>query len=127
VWVLHLAYAWLCIHLALRLAACAGLVTPSLAIHALTVGTLGTMTLGMMTRTALGHTGRALQAGPLETTAYLLITLAACLRVAVPLAAPGWLPAAVGASSVAWALAFGLFLVRYAPWLWRPRADGQPG
>jgi uncharacterized protein involved in response to NO len=62
VWILHAAYAWIPIHLALRACAALGVIAPQFAIHALTIGAIGGMTLGMMTRTARGHTGRPLQA-----------------------------------------------------------------
>lgn len=127
VWVLHAAYAWVLVHLALRLAALAGWVAPGLATHALTVGVIGGMTLGMITRTALGHTARPLRAGRIETGAYLLVNLAALVRVGVPLLAPAWLLAAVQVSALLWSAAFALYLWRYTPWLLRPRLDGQPG
>lgn len=127
VWVLHAAYAWLPVHLALRLGAEAGVVPSGLATHALTVGLMGSITLGMMTRTSLGHTGRALHAGPVETTAYLLVSAAALVRVGGPLLQPAWLLPAVGLSAALWCSAFALFLWRYTPWLLRPRVDGQPG
>lgn len=127
VWVLHLAYAWLVVHLALRLAA---LFVPTLAdaaTHALTVGAIGGMTLGMVTRTALGHTGRALRAGAVETAAYACMALAALTRVAAPLVGPGAYQAAVLASAALWAAAFALYLWRYTPWLTAARVDGRPG
>lgn len=127
VWVLHAAYAWLLIHLALRAAAALGWVPPSLATHALTVGLIGLITLGMITRTALGHTGRPLKAGPIETAAYLAMLAAALLRVFVPLLWPAALLEAVWLSSALWALAFALYLWRYVPMLMRPRVDGLPG
>lgn len=127
VWVLHLAYAWLPVHLGLRLAVELGGLPAGPATHALTVGVIGTLTLGMMTRTSLGHTGRPLQAGRTEVAAYTLVSLAALLRVAAPLLHPAWLAPVVLASATLWSLAFALFLWRYTPWLLRPRADGQPG
>ncbi|MBB4844233.1 uncharacterized protein involved in response to NO [Paucibacter oligotrophus] len=127
VWVLHAAYAWLLIHLALRAASALGWVPPSLATHALTVGLIGLITLGMITRTALGHTGRPLKAGPIETAAYLAVLAAALLRVFVPLLWPAALLEAVWLSSALWALAFALYLWRYVPMLMRPRVDGLPG
>ena len=57
-WVLHLAYAWIPLHLALRAAAEAGWVMRPLAVHALSMGAIGGLTIGMMVRTARGHTGR---------------------------------------------------------------------
>lgn len=127
VWVLHAAYAWLLIHLALRAASALGWLQPSLATHALTVGLIGLITLGMITRTALGHTGRPLKAGPIETAAYLAMLAAALLRVFVPLLWPAALLEAVWLSSALWALAFALYLWRYVPMLMRPRVDGLPG
>ncbi|MFM2328733.1 MAG: hypothetical protein RLZZ494_836 [Pseudomonadota bacterium] len=127
VWVLHVAYAWVPIHLALRLGAEAGQVMPSLATHALTVGVIGTMTLGMMTRTAMGHTARPLHASRVETAAYGLVSLAALVRVGLPLLWPAGLMVAVGVAAVLWSAAFALYLWRYTPWLLRARADGHPG
>src|SRR6185295_3143572 len=62
-WILHVSYAWIALHLALRGLAGFDLVAPGLATHALTVGAIGGLTLGMMTRTARGHTGRPLEVG----------------------------------------------------------------
>lgn len=127
VWVLHAAYAWLPVHLALRCAAELGWIAPNLPTHALTVGLIGALTLGMMTRTALGHTGRLLRAGRMEVAAYLAVLAAGLVRVFVPLLVPAWLLPAVGVSAALWSLAFGLYLVRYTPLLLWPRADGLPG
>ncbi|MDC8786415.1 NnrS family protein [Roseateles koreensis] len=127
VWVLHAAYAWLLVHLALRAAAALHWLPASPATHALTVGVIGMMTLGMITRTALGHTGRALKAGPIETGAYLALLLAGLLRVFLPLMLPATTMLAVGVSAGLWALAFALYLWRYVPLLLRPRVDGLPG
>jgi uncharacterized protein involved in response to NO len=125
--VLHLAYAWIVVHLALRALAALGQVAPSLATHALTVGAIGALTLGMMTRTARGHTARPLVADGWEVACYLLVTGAALSRVAVPLAAPALLMPAVLGSALLWSAAFGLYFVRYWPILTRPRLDGRPG
>ncbi len=127
VWVLHAAYFWVLVHLGLRVGAELGLWAPGPATHALTLGGIGMMTLGMITRTALGHTGRALKAGPMETGAYVAMLVAALVRVVLPLVAPATLVLAVNLSAALWTLAFGLYLVRYTPILMRPRADGQPG
>jgi len=127
VWILHASYAWIVIALALRTLAAFDLVPPSLAAHALTVGAIGGLTLGMMTRTSRGHTGRPLQAGRAELFCYVAIQLAALARTLLPLAIPGiYLYALVGAA-VLWSLAFGVFTVSYWPVLTRPRLDGRPG
>lgn len=127
VWSLHVAYAWLPVHLVLRIGAEAGWLAPGLATHALTVGLVGGMTLAMITRTALGHTGRPLRAGRWETTAYVALHASAIVRVGVPLLAPAALMWAVDLAAVLWALAFAAYLWRYTPLLLYPRADGQPG
>lgn len=127
VWVLHAAYAWLLVHLLLRAGALPGWWPASLATHALTVGLIGMVTLGMITRTALGHTGRPLRAGPFELAAYLAMLGAGLLRVFVPLLWPAALLPAVAASAALWSLAFALYLWRYVPILTRARLDGQPG
>jgi uncharacterized protein involved in response to NO len=127
VWVLHAAYAWVVVHLALRGCAALGLVFDALAVHALTIGVIGGMTIGMMTRTARGHTGRTLAADRWEIACYLLVQLAAITRVLVPLALPAAYFASVLASGVMWSAAFALYAVRYWPVLTRPRVDGRPG
>ena len=127
VWVLHLAYAWIAIHLALRAAAVLGAVPASAATHALTVGAIGGLVIGMMTRTALGHTGRPLRAGTGEVVSYVLVALAAALRTFVPLAAPALTVAAVGLSAALWSAACAMYFVGYWPVLTRARVDGRPG
>jgi uncharacterized protein involved in response to NO len=127
VWVLHGAYAWIVAYLLLRSLAGFGLVAPSFAVHALTVGAIGGMTIGMMTRTARGHTGRPLVADGYEVACYLLVQLAALTRVFGAMAAPSLHVEAVIASGVCWSVAFGIYAVRYWPVLSRARVDGQPG
>jgi uncharacterized protein involved in response to NO len=127
VWILHFAYAWIVLALALRALASWDLVPAGLATHALTVGAIGGLTLGMMTRTSLGHTGRPLQAGRAEVFGYVAIQLAALARVFVPLAFPPLYLHAVIVSGLLWSLAFGAFTIRYWPILSRPRPDGRPG
>ena len=126
-WILHVSYAWLVAHLALRALAGFGYVSPTVAMHALTVGAIGGMTLGMMTRSALGHSGRALAAGRAESSAYVLIQLAAVARVLVPLLLPAAYLEAIVAAGAMWFAAFAVFTVAYWPILTRPRSDGRPG
>lgn len=127
VWVLHAAYAWIAIHLAMRALAAGGLVGEALATHALTLGVIGGMTLGMMTRTARGHTGRPLVADRFEVACYGLVQLAALVRVFGALLVPGAYVATVVGASVLWSAAFAIYCVRYWPVLTRPRLDGKPG
>lgn len=127
VWILHLSYAWLVAHLALRGLAGFGLAPAALATHALTIGAIGGLTLGMMTRTSRGHTARPLVAGAAEVAAYVMVQLAAATRVLVPLAVPEFYVAAVIGSATLWSAAFAAFTLAYIPILTRPRLDGKPG
>jgi uncharacterized protein involved in response to NO len=81
----------------------------------------------MITRTALGHTGRMIIVGRIETSAYALVQIAAVVRVLTVAAVPAAAVAGIHVAATLWALAFLLYLWRYLPWLIRPRADGQPG
>lgn len=125
--VLHLAYAWIPVHLALRVLASYGWMSPSLATHALTVGAAGGLIIGMMVRTARGHTARPLHADRTDTACFLLVLLAALARIVVPLVAPSQTLGAVLASAVFWTAGFALYTVRYWPVLTQPRLDGAPG
>lgn len=127
VWILHAAYAWIVVYLALRALAAMGWIAQSFAIHALTVGAIGGLTLGMMTRTARGHTARPLAADGFELTCFVLIQLAALVRVFTGLAAPDLYLPSIQLSGLLWAAAFGIFAIRYWPVLTRPRLDGKPG
>jgi len=125
-WILHLAYAWIPLGLALLALAAAGLVARSAGVHALAVGATGGLVLGMITRTARGHTGRTLQASRAEIAAYACLMLAATLRVAGALL-PAWFVPAACAAGAAWIAAFALYLWRFAPWLLAARVDGKDG
>jgi uncharacterized protein involved in response to NO len=127
VWVLHLAYGWIVVHLALRALAALGWVSELLAVHALTIGAIGGMTIGMMTRTARGHTGRLLRADGYEVACYVLVALAAVIRVFGGLMVPGYYLWTVVFSGLCWSAAFVLYAVRYWTVLSRPRIDGKAG
>ena len=126
-WILHLSYAWLPIGFALLALAQFGAVAESIGVHALAVGATGGLIIGMITRTARGHTGRPLKVSGVEVAAYALVMGAAVLRVLLPLLAPQWLVASLWAAAIAWSLAFALYLVVYTPWLTRTRLDGKDG
>jgi uncharacterized protein involved in response to NO len=125
---LPLAYAWIPIYLLLRgLLGDGGPVIPSLALHALVVGGMASLMLAMMTRSALGHTGRPLRAGGVESLSFFAMQAAALLRVAGPLAAPAAQATWVTVSGALATLAFAVYAVGYWPVLTRPRIDGRPG
>lgn len=124
-WSLHLGYGWLITGLALLGLSGFTVIPLSPAFHALTTGVIGTMTLSMMCRVALGHTGRELIAGKTTTLAFLLIQAAALVRVAGPLVEPEWHMPSIIISAVLWCAAFIVYILRYAPILWQPRPDGK--
>jgi len=113
VFVLHAGYAWLALGLALAgLNGLAPFMPRSVALHALTIGAIGTMTLAVMTRATLGHSGRTLSADRPTIAVYVLVTLAALLRLAAPLAGSGYLAVTL-AAGFAWSAAFLLFVATY--------------
>lgn len=127
-WILHLGYAWIGVGFALLAVSAAGAsAAAGSALHAFTAGAIGVLTLGMMARVSLGHTGRMLEPPPPMTLAFVVVNLAALVRVALPLALPHAYNAVMVAAGVAWIAAFGLFAVLYVPMLLRPRVDGKPG
>ena len=126
-WILHLSYAWIPVGFLLLGLAALGIGSASTAFHALAVGSMGGLILGMMTRTTLGHTGRKLAAGKGETAMYVLIQAGALLRVGAGLGPDVLRNPALLLSGLCWSAAFVLFLLVYAPYLWRARLDGKEG
>lgn len=126
-WVLHLGYLWIPLGLALVALAQFGVLPRSAGIHALAIGATGGLIIGMITRTALGHTGRMLVAGPMETAAYALVLLAALVRVLTVALIPAAQVGGVHAAATLWSLGFLVYLWRYGPFLLRARVDGKAG
>lgn len=126
-WVLHAGHLWLVVGLALRAASGVGWLAPSLAAHALTIGAVGGLTLGMMARVSLGHTGRPLAASRLMAWAFAAVNVAALARVVGPLVVPERYLTTVTIAGLAWTFAFAAFVVRHVPVLTSPRVDGKPG
>jgi len=121
---LPLSYLWIPIHLLLRgyFGGAPGVLT-SVAAHALFVGAMAGLMLSMMTRSALGHTGRPLRAGWAETACFIFIQFAALLRVAGPWVIPGQPALPIVLAAVFWCAAFGSFALAYTPILTRPRIE----
>ena len=124
-WILHAGYAWIAVGLGLLALAQLGLVSESAGLHALTVGATSGLIIGMITRTARGHTGRSLQAGKAETSAYALVMAAALLRSLLPIF--GLQSLALLGAAMAWSSAFIIYLYVYTPWLLAARVDGRDG
>lgn len=127
-WVLHLGYAWLPIGFFLKgLAVYVPSIPPNAALHALTVGAIGLLTLGMMSRVALGHTGRPLEVGRPVAGAFVLVALAAVGRSILPIFAPDQYMGILWVSGLCWAVGFLVFSVSYWQILTQPRVDGRAG
>lgn len=126
-WVLYLGYGWLILGFILIALYAVELVSASLAIHAFTVGGIGVLTLGMMARVSLGHTGRAIKASNCIAVAFLLINLAALFRVLLPALLPMGFSSFLIISTYLWLAAFSLFVYVYTPILSSPRIDGKAG
>ncbi len=125
-WILHAGYVWVIIGLFLMGLSALDLVLFSTALHALTAGAIGSMTLGMMCRVSLGHTGRNLHAGRLTAFMFYTIQLAASVRVFGVMAWPVYSNELIVFSSALWAGCFGLYIAIYASMLMRARPDGRP-
>ena len=124
-WMMPVAYSWLPVALLLRALSTVAVIVPGAWIHALTMGALSSLMMAMMMRSTLGHTGRKLVATQMDVAAFLLLQLAALLRVVA--GGVGNYQTLVVLSGVVWILAFVLFVVRYLPMLIQPRVDGKPG
>lgn len=118
-WILHAGALWISAGMLLRAAPLAGVsISGSSAAHALTAGAIGALTIGMMARVALGHTGRPLTPPRAMTVAFVCVTLAALVRVTgISLVVSGAL----------WATAFAIYVVTYVPVLFGARVDGKSG
>ena len=130
VWVLQLGYFWIpTIFLFMSLESL-GIASRSLPVHALGVGALGLIIAGMITRTALGHTGRMIIPSGFDKYFFYLVALAAVTRVIAATPSLQGSPAAnpiLLLSGTCWASGFIVYLYQYTPWLFRPRIDGRPG
>ena len=126
VWILSVGYGWLVLSLLALGGAILGMGLPTgNAVHILSSGAVGTMTLAVMTRASLGHTGRTRHAGPVTVLIYVLVNLGAILRVFAPTPDA---PTAVtnlilGLAAAGWSGAYVLFALTYGPYLVRPSLD----
>jgi len=127
VWILQVAYFWFIIGFIYKSLMIFNLTESVLSFHAFTVGGIGVMTLGMMARVSLGHTGREMKINTSMIMAFLLINIAAIVRVIVPVFSPEYYLQLVQISGWLWTIAFTIFIVLYTPMWIRPRVDGREG
>jgi len=125
-WVLYTGLGWIVVGMLMMAAASFTAVPANLATHALTLGGIGILTYGMMSRVTLGHTGRPIEPSRWISIGFIIINIAAFARVIGPLLSDNytmWLHL----SSTLWCLAFLIFCIIYLPMLIKPRLDGKVG
>ncbi len=126
-WVLYVGYGGATFGFLLKALAPFISLSPSLAMHAFAVGGVGIITVGMMARISLGHTGRNIQQhSRLLAPVFMLLFAAYAARVLLPMIAPKYYLLWLGIAQAAWLIAFALFVWVYAPILIKPRADSMP-
>lgn len=127
-WVLMVGYGWIIIGLLFKALAAIGMVPQHIALHAFTYGAIGIITIGMMARVSLGHSGRDILHPPrILHLIFGLLLAGAVIRVIIPLLIPQQFATLVLVSQLLWIASFSLFLRDYALMLIRPRKDGRPG
>ena len=126
-WILHVSWLWIPAGFFMLGLSELHLLTPSAAFHAFALGSMAGLIIGMITRTALGHTGRPLKAGRAESLMYLAIQCGAILRTYAAASPAYGAQAALIGSALCWTLAFGAYLAVYGPYLMQARIDGKDG
>jgi uncharacterized protein involved in response to NO len=121
--ILHFGYGWFALSLFILGGSILGIGLPAEdAVHAFTAGAVGAMTLAVMTRASLGHTGRPRHAGPLTVCIYMLVNVGAVLRVFGPMTGLST-NLIMGVAAGSWSGAYLLFAMVYGPFLLRPSLD----
>lgn len=123
VWVLHVGYLFLIIGFVMTAISVYKPQFAILTLHVFSIGVLGVITVGMMARVSLGHTGRDLRSPPkILILVFLLMIISAITRVFLPIFMPTFY-SAITVSGLLWALAFLIFTISYAKILLSPRVD----
>lgn len=123
-WMMPAAYSWMPVAFLLRALAATNVIPAGAWIHAMTMGAVSALMLAMMMRSSLGHTGRALVASRADMAAFVLLQIAAIVRVATSIVAGDNYQQWIIASGLIWAMAFLVFVLRYLPMLSQPREPG---
>ena len=114
--ILHVGYVFVPLGFILNAVAAFGELPPSAGIHAWMAGAAGTMTLAVMTRASLGHTGQALTASPATQAIYAAIIIAALARVGA-VVLPAYSDVLLHIAACGWIIAFLGFAVAFGPLL----------
>jgi uncharacterized protein involved in response to NO len=127
-WVLFLGYGFFILGFILKAFNLFGLYPTTIPLHAFTYGGIGMMTLGMIARISLGHTGRNINEPPtILKWIFLSLFVGSIVRVILPILLPSAYLHLMGTSQLLWIVAFTVFLAYYFMIFISPRADGQPG
>jgi uncharacterized protein involved in response to NO len=127
-WILYLGYGWIVLGFALKAVGVVYAISPYLAVHAFAFGGIGMMTLGMMARVSLGHTGRNVHDPPrILNVIFMTLFCGALVRIIFPLFDSSLYASWVALSQILWMGAFGMFLFICFPILIYPRIDGRFG
>lgn len=125
-WVLHCAYGWIIIGFVLKFFSSWGYVANTAAIHAFTYGGIGMITIGMMARVSLGHTGRSVYEAPkILLFAFVILVLGAFSRVFVPVIMPAFYVKSIIFSQICWLISFGIFALVYFPMFFTARINAK--
>lgn len=127
VWILQVAYLWFVIGFIIKSLIILNLTESVLSYHAFTVGGIGIMTLGMMARVSLGHTGREMKLNNWMVLSFILINIAALVRVILPMLFTENYLQFIQVSGWLWVSSFVIFAVVYTSMWIRPRVDGREG
>lgn len=130
--VLHIAFAWLCVSLALHAAHSLLLLTGSgslglAPLHALTLGFFASAVVGMVTRVTLGHSGRPLNADNATWLIFWGMQGVAVLRIVAEFVQLPGLASLSFLAALGWLIVFGAWYAKFAPTYLKPRPDGRPG
>ena len=127
VWILQVAYSWIVIGFIIKSLMIFNLSESIFSYHAFTVGGIGIMTLGMMARVSLGHTGREMKLNKVMVLAFIFINVAAVARVILPMLMPDSYLMLIQLAGWSWTAAFVIFLFVYTPMWIHSRVDGREG
>lgn len=126
--ILHIGVLWIAIgFLLMSYASFVDTTFTVLSYHAFSIGAAGSLTLGVMTRALIGHSGLPMNNERMITFYFVLINIAALSRIAAPIVLSDYYREFLFLSGVCWITAYLLFLVRALPVIIKPRADGKPG
>ncbi len=127
-WILYLAYVWIALGFLLKAVSVWAGISPFIAVHSLAYGGVGLISLGMIARVSLGHTGRNVFDPPKSLKGiFIILTTGAVFRIVFPLIDSSHYQWWIVLAQILWMIAFAATLAIYLPMLIKARVDGRPG